>query len=102
MKFAGVLKVTKFSSTWRKENDITVKGSDVSNKILEKTLFTRKLIRKANFFGNLDFWVFFDLYKCKVVLSRDKKSFFKNSLWNTQDDGVSKFSLLFDKNIYHY
>ena len=25
MKFAGALKVTTFSSTWRKENDITVK-----------------------------------------------------------------------------
>ena len=43
MKFAGVLKVTKFSSTWRKENDITVKGSDVSNKILEKNSFYTKI-----------------------------------------------------------
>lgn len=57
------------------------------------------MIRKAKTFFEIWIFEFFDLYKCKVVLSQDKNFFFKNSLWNTQDDGVSKFSLLFDKNI---
>ena len=85
MKFAGALKVTTFSSTWRQENDITVKylGKDQMFQIillsgliiLEKTVLTRKMIRKAKTFFEIWIFEFFDLYKCKVVLSQDKKFF---------------------------